>query len=615
MLLKVISIYKSTNFVQGCNFVCIAQLILLFILVPSFTSNELMQGTISGKMFFFIYIISIATIFFFLKYVVNTSVYVSFSYVDGVLILWIVYILVNSLLHNTPLSYRFFELLGLIFFYLLLRQVDLPKYGIFVMAIIIGAIIQAVQGNLQLWGYLPGHHAQFKITGSFFNPGPFAGYLSSVFPFILGAILFKKKFYSIFSDKFYYITIWIGGTFLLLAIAASHSRAAYMAIIFSTAMLLIKRYSIVTYFNKYTLTKKMFLLFFILLLGGSVFGGLIKMKTDSVNGRLFIWKVASDIIKEYPINGVGFDSFQTLYMEKQAAYFKENPNSPQEMVAGDTKYCFNELIQHTVENGVIGTILLTIIFISIFMTTNKKFEDELWMVKVGIGGIVIFGIFSYPTQILPIKINLIFYLAYIAELTKKRETYYFSLPQTIVFKCIPIICIIGISIVGNKILPNYYKAWKSWYLAYQLSQTGNYIASLSESSKAFPFLKNNGDFLTYYGKILTIAQQPKEAISILLQAKLYYPNIVIYTALGDNYAALEKNDQAEQAYFQAWYMNPSRFYPKYLLAKLYDKSGQSNKAIAVANELLNKPIKIQSTAVDEMQIEMRKILSKNNKRE
>ena len=55
-------------------------------------------------------------------------------------------------------------------------------------------------------------------------------------------------------------------------------------------------------------------------------------------------------------------------------------------------------------------------------------------------------------------------------------------------------------------------------------------------------------------------------------------------------------------------MNPSRFYPKYLLAKLYDESGQKEKAITTARELLDKEIKVESTAIEEIQEEMQKII-------
>ncbi len=58
-------------------------------------------------------------------------------------------------------------------------------------------------------------------------------------------------------------------------------------------------------------------------------------------------------------------------------------------------------------------------------------------------------------------------------------------------------------------------------------------------------------------------------------------------------------------------MNPSRFYPKYLLAKLYDETGQVEKAIATAEELLKKEVKVESTAVGEIQAEMKNLIDRN----
>jgi hypothetical protein len=55
-------------------------------------------------------------------------------------------------------------------------------------------------------------------------------------------------------------------------------------------------------------------------------------------------------------------------------------------------------------------------------------------------------------------------------------------------------------------------------------------------------------------------------------------------------------------------MNPSRFYPKYLLAKLYDETGQREKVVLTANELLLMKIKVPSTAVEEIIDEMQNII-------
>ena len=70
----------------------------------------------------------------------------------------------------------------------------------------------------------------------------------------------------------------------------------------------------------------------------------------------------------------------------------------------------------------------------------------------------------------------------------------------------------------------------------------------------------------------------------------------------------EAVDKAEKAYLKAWYMSPDRFYPKYLLAKLYDETGQKQKAIATAKELLAKKAKIESAAIKEIIIEMRQLV-------
>jgi tetratricopeptide (TPR) repeat protein len=80
--------------------------------------------------------------------------------------------------------------------------------------------------------------------------------------------------------------------------------------------------------------------------------------------------------------------------------------------------------------------------------------------------------------------------------------------------------------------------------------------------------------------------------------------------LGDSYKALGETEKAEEAYLFASDIIPSRFYPQYLLAKLYNETGQKEKAIKTAKELLNKEIKIESTAIKEIHEEMEEIVIK-----
>jgi len=139
---------------------------------------------------------------------------------------------------------------------------------------------------------------------------------------------------------------------------------------------------------------------------------------------------------------------------------------------------------------------------------------------------------------------------------------------------------------------------------------GLYEQSLTEYEKAYLVLNRNGEFLINYGKALSIAGKHTEALSLLEQAKDHQSNSVLYTAMGDSHKALKEYQSAEKQYLQAANMAPGKFYPLYLLAKLYDTSGQQYKAIAMANIILSKEVKVYSTAIEEIKEKMQQIIDK-----
>jgi len=545
--------------------------------------------------------------------------------------IWAIYILLNGFIQQMPVSCRLLEYLGLIVFYIILRQIEPSKYGILLMAMLIGGITQAIYGNMQLWGYYPSHHSVFQITGSFFNPGPFAGYLASVYPAVLGICLFKirplpvtdKKFNNIInvigrrvSGKYkpvhWLLSAWMAGISLmviLLILIPSQSRASWMAVGIASAMLLMNRYLLMNWIKKYSLLKRCsILLLMCFMIGASIFG-LFLLKTDSANGRLLIWKVTGTMIAERPFTGTGFDRFKSFYMTGQAAYFEHTPNSPEAMVAGDVNYTFNEFLQHTAENGMVGLVLLLFILTIAFRVVTKPFNELAGIAKAGIIGIAVFACFSYPAQILPIKMSFTLYLACLSSLAAQKK-WHIQAVKYIPVRCILVIFIAFGLMAGYQCLHVERAARKNWNTAYRFYTINNYTGCLPYYEMAWSVLNTDGDYLTNYGKALSMAGKHKQAILVLHKAILYYPNIVVFTALGDSYKALGKPFEAEQSYLSAWYMNPSRFFTKYLLAKLYDETDQAEKAVEIAYELLHKEVKVESTAIREIREEMDKILKK-----
>lgn len=50
---------------------------------------------------------------------------------------------------------------------------------------------------------------------------------------------------------------------------------------------------------------------------------LYHVRPESVKGRLFIWKVSSEMIKKTFVTGLGYNSFEANYMNYQGEYFKQ----------------------------------------------------------------------------------------------------------------------------------------------------------------------------------------------------------------------------------------------------------------------------------------------------
>ena len=56
---------------------------------------------------------------------------------------------------------------------------------IIVWSLIVLGAIEAVWGLLQVYGYEPSNHSLYALTGSFYNPGPYSGFLAMCLPLAL----------------------------------------------------------------------------------------------------------------------------------------------------------------------------------------------------------------------------------------------------------------------------------------------------------------------------------------------------------------------------------------------------------------------------------------------
>ncbi|MCB4807933.1 O-antigen ligase family protein [Tamlana sp. 62-3] len=607
-------------------------LFLLFLYLPSVNQTDYVNSTITSKTVFFLYALIVTLSCWGLQMVVNKNKQraVKISILDVLLALLLVFICVNRyvLQSNYGFSIRFIELLGLSLLYVILRGLPVKHFVWILFAIVLSGVIQAGYGNFQLLGYYPSNHSGFKMTGSFFNPGPFAGLLTSVWTMALGLYLYReqifKQFLYLSTSSTLRLNTLIKYTFeyilllaiigILLVVPASQSRASWLAIAITTVILLEFKYCYLKkLFAKISRFKKVMLSMGLLIVLGLSLFGIYHFKKGSSDGRLFIWKVSFEIIKENPVVGVGFDRFKAHYMDAQANYFAEHGETTEAMVADNSYYAFNEFVQFVVENGLVGLLSLIILSVLLFKTKVEKENTYISnILKTCLLAISVFACFSYPMQILPIKIILVAALAMLTTVNAKVYEIKITQSNTMhkVFKTsLLVIAIFGVtkaSLYAN-VLNEGFKTWQ-----YALSPYGSYEDVLEDYKAVYPLFKRDGDFLMNYGKTLCLEKKYPQAISILQQAKQHLNTTIIETALGDAYKGIKQYEKAEITYKKAYHMIPSRFYPLYLLANLYDESGDKTKAVTMAKRLLDKEVKIPSTAIKEMKTEMKRIITKHN---
>ena len=441
--------------------------------------------------------------------------------------------------------------------------------------------LQACFGLLQFVGWFPSNHSRFTITGSFDNPAGFAAVLAMGFPICLYLLSKAKKIERCF--------VIIGLVVITMAIFLSGSRTGILAITISPFAFFLSQISIIGKFQKLRYYKLLTAMGLIFILAGSF--ALYYQKKDSANGRLLIWKVSSEMIKDKPVFGHGYGVFQANYMDYQAEYFKNNPNSPYVPLADNIKHPFNEFVKIAVEFGIVGlAIILSFVLFGLWKILKSENENRA-LVLSGLSSFLVLACFSYPLQYVAIWLMLAFYLSLLlpSEEIKIKHT-----PISIISRIVIVIaCTFSLFHFTKQI-----QAEIKWKTIAKNSLRGNTKEMLPEYEKLYTtILKRNCYFLYNYGAELNVANQFERSIKILNECKGQFNDYDLQMLLADNYHQKGEIEKAIRIYQYASNMVPCRFLPLYHIFEIYKKGNQRELAIKYANEIINKEVKIKSNTV------------------
>lgn len=262
---------------------------------------------------------------------------------------------------------------------------------------------QAVWGLLQLYGVLPSYHNLYAITGSFYNPGPYTGYIALFLPLCLYQALTSHRK----TDLYVW---WLATALLVCIIPAGMSRSAWFAVLIGILVVLTARFG---WFLKmkecYIRRRKLFVIGVLSAVLGcvAVLVMLFIMRPASALGRLFIWKNTLSAIAKQPLFGYGPGSFPAVYGQEQSVYFAKGSYADWEAyVAGSPEYAFNEYLQWGVEGGLV---LFLLVAAFIFFTLRKGFQRKQYAVCAGLVVFYVFALSAYPMQVLPFGVVAILY--------------------------------------------------------------------------------------------------------------------------------------------------------------------------------------------------------------
>lgn len=391
-----------------------------------------------------------------------------------------------------------------------------------------GGVWQAVVSWLQYGEVLSSNHSEFPVTGNFANPAHLGAYLG------LAMLCTGYLLYSCYRQKRYMLCICLsagllamGGIFLL-----AFSRASWVALV---VVLLLGAW------KGNRLKIRIFLCFF--LLSSIVWlPSLYRVKQASADGRLFIWRVSTDMIKSAPLQGRGGDAFAANYMLAQADFLKSHADVGYEAAATDNTRAFNEFLRIAYEYGIIGLLLVIVLFYSAFRSSAGV------LVKFILVYLCVFACFSYPAEVPVFLLLCSILLGFSSCKTDVRGVY-----GQVGRKVVVCFCAVAALSTACCLSTKKYNRMDVLQRAYQSYHSENYA----------------------------------DALSHLQQAYTLCPVSEICMDLGNCHFYLGDYKEAEFYLTQARWMVPSHILPRYYLFRLYVVQNDTERIQVIGDEILN----------------------------
>jgi len=515
--------------------------------------------------------------------------------------LWCCYILLHYFTNTATII---FTIYCITLYFLLLKTTALFgtsnfNFTIFFVGIALIALLESIYCIGQFLGWTKSQNELFNVTGSWDNPNVIAIFLALTTPVFL--FLWQNKLKKI---------ALIGLITLLIALILLKCRAAFIGTVLSIIIFYALEYNFISWVknkkNKSSI-KALFILSLLIIIPISSY--LYNSKKDSADGRKFIWKLSAQMATQKPLSGYGYGFFEKEYNLFQANYIKQGKTTVEELAnAGPVIMPHNELLHNIVEGGIIGLLLLIFFFCSLLLALKKREKETVKESKNSLFNLSYAGIFAFigmsmvnsTIQIVPIMCLLIIYAAIICSTLEPIQ-----------------LSVILLSSEKNKSLKLLTKGITTsvslclLYLLFGIATADNLnkkVALLKkekryeEALQIMPELAKNintySDYWINYATIFLETQQYSKSLNCLEKAKKWSSLPDLYIGSGLSYEKLHQYPDAIMEYETVVALYPSKFSYRMVLLRTYLKNKDIDKAIALAEEIVQLKPKIPSEKVN-----------------
>lgn len=453
--------------------------------------------------------------------------------------------------------------------------------AVLVALLLIFGIGECGLGWLQLLGMKTSRHILYPATGTFYNPGPYCGFLAMLMPPALFHAVEKR-------DR---ALSWIAILYLLLSVPilpvllgrtgwlAAAAGSLYVA--FALKRLRVPR-------------GRWLALWIAVAAAGCIFA--VYLKPSSALGRLLIWRNGVAALFTNP-SGVGIDNVAGALGNAQEQYFGTHDPGIFDSVAGSPEYAFNDFLQTGIAFGIAGMAIFVSVLVGAFLCAHRSRH---FGVAGSIAAFAIVCFSSYPLQFREFVVA-VAALIVIAMLGDSRIKMWVTVAASLL--------IAGsaakiVSEMNTRRMQT--EQWNKMKHIYHYRLTVDDEHRLDSLAGEMGWSAN---FHFDYGKALRNKAKYEKSTHILQKGLTLSSDPMFLNLIGRNFQSLEQYDSAIHYYQRSMHRLPGRLYPYYLAAKLYADSACYDRAEfkIVYAEAMNHVPKVMSPAIRDIKRELQSL--------